>query len=233
MEAQLTDIDEEHRLKLEAISERALNNIHAVEAVLRKTGLDLERILPVPEGMIMGRGGPFIPYHPELQPERSEAEDFKNQLEIRLARWEQLRDMYLSVPLIAPMKDYYFTSGFGRRRDPFNNRWALHAGLDMSGPRKQEILATAPGRVIRARSEAYYGKIVEIDHGKNITTRYAHLSSIAVKKGQHVGLGEVIGRMGNSGRSTGPHLHYEVRFKNKPMNPRNFIKAGRHVSKKG
>ncbi|MEQ8332996.1 peptidoglycan DD-metalloendopeptidase family protein [Nisaea sp.] len=232
LEARLSDVDDEHRQRLEAISDRALSNIHAVEAVLRRTGLDLERIAPMPEGMIMGQGGPFIPYHPELQSERSDADTPETQLELRLSRWEQLRDVYLSVPLIAPMKDFYFTSGFGRRKDPINKRWALHAGMDMSGPRKQEVMAAAPGKVIRAHREAFYGRIVEIDHGNNITTRYAHLSSIAVKAGQQVGLGEVVGRMGNSGRSTAPHLHYEVRFKNKPMNPRNFLKAGRYVFKK-
>lgn len=233
LEARLADIDSEHQRRLELISERALNNIHAVEAVLKRTGLDLERIAPMPEGMIMGQGGPFIPYHPELQPERSEADAPETQLELRLSRWEQLRDVYLSVPLIAPMKDYYFTSGFGRRKDPINKRWAMHAGLDLSGPRKQEVMAAAPGKVIRARREAFYGRIVEIDHGNGITTRYAHMSSIAVKVGQQVGLGEVIGRMGNSGRSTAPHLHYEVRFNDRPLNPRNFLKAGRYVFKKG
>ncbi|UUX50429.1 peptidoglycan DD-metalloendopeptidase family protein [Nisaea acidiphila] len=233
LEARLADIDSEHQRRLELISDRALNNIHAVEAVLRRTGLDLERIAPMPEGMIMGQGGPFIPYHPELQPERSEADSPEAQLELRLSRWEQLRDVYLSVPLIAPMKDYYFTSGFGRRKDPINGRWAMHAGLDMSGPRKQEVMSAAPGKVIRAQRERFYGRIVEIDHGNNITTRYAHLSKIEVKVGQEIGLGEVIGRMGNSGRSTAPHLHYEVRYKNRPLNPRNFLKAGRYVFKKG
>lgn len=233
LEARLADINAEHQRRLQLISDRALNNIRAVEAVLRRTGLDLERIAPMPEGMIMGQGGPFIPYHPELQQDRTETESTESQLELRLSRWEQLRDVYLSVPLIAPMKDYYFTGGFGRRKDPINKRWAMHAGLDMSGPRKQEIMAAALGKVIRAKREPFYGRIVEIDHGNGITTRYAHMSSIAVKLGQEVGLGEVIGRMGNSGRSTGPHLHYEIRFNDRTLNPRNFLKAGRYVFKKG
>lgn len=232
LEARLSDVDSEHQRHLETISERALENIHAVEAVLRRTGLNLERIAPMPKGMIMGQGGPFIPYHPDMEVERAEADGLETQLELRLARWEQLRDVYLSIPLVAPMKDYYFTSGFGRRKDPINRRWAMHAGLDMAGPRKQPVTAAAPGVVTRARRERYYGRIVEVDHGNNMKTRYAHLHSIAVKVGQKVELGDMIGRMGNSGRSTGPHLHYEVRYKNRPLNPRKFLRAGRYVFKK-
>lgn len=235
LEARVSEAENDFRRQLEAIAERALTNIQAVEAVLERTGLDLEEIAPMPQGTIMGQGGPFIPYHPDLQGGRI-AGDFDSpdlQVEVRLARWEQLREVFLSIPLVAPMQEYYFASGFGRRKDPFNGRWAMHAGLDLGGAMGEPIYAPAPGVVVRARTEAMYGRMIEIDHGNEITTRYAHLSKMHVQEGQKVKLGDKIGALGVSGRSTGPHLHYEIRFKDQPLNPRRFLRAGRYVFEKG
>lgn len=234
LEDNLAQIDERHRSELDAIARRALVNIQVLESVLRRTGLRLERVAPMPGGMIMGQGGPFIPYHPDLraeangEPEEQPALD----LEILVARWEQLRDIFISVPLVEPVKKYYLSSGFGRRKDPVNRLWAMHYGLDMAGPNKQPVFATAPGKIVFAGRRPYYGRVIDIDHGNDIMTRYGHLYRIKVKRGQEVSIGDTIGLLGSSGRSTGPHVHYEVRYKDKALDPRKFLRAGKYVQAK-
>jgi murein DD-endopeptidase MepM/ murein hydrolase activator NlpD len=136
-----------------------------------------------------------------------------------------------SLPITAPLDNYYTTSGFGRRTDPFNGNVALHEGLDLVSNVGAEVLATAPGTVIFAGWQGEYGRLVEIDHGLGITTRYAHLKAISVEVGETVDYRDQIGLLGSSGRSTGPHVHYEVRFNDRPFNPMNFLKAGRYVFK--
>lgn len=117
----------------------------------------------------------------------------------------------------------YTSSGFGVRTDPFTGLSQRHAGLDFSAEVGTEVRATADGTVRFAATHGAYGQLVEIDHGFGLTTRYAHLSQIDVKAGQKVGRGSPIGRVGNTGRSTGPHLHYEVRLLGVPRDPRAFI----------
>ncbi|MBT6139823.1 MAG: peptidoglycan DD-metalloendopeptidase family protein [Rhodospirillaceae bacterium] len=224
-----------HRAELEAISNRALSNIKTVETVLRRTGLKLEKIAPMPQGALMGQGGPFIPYHPDMKaPEDSDP--LASALEMRLSRWEQLRELFISVPLISPIKKggkYYLSSRFGRRKDPFNRRWGMHYGVDLAAHFKTPVVSTAPGQVTFAGWRSRYGRAVDVSHGNGLMTRYAHLSKIKVKKGQAVDLGQVIGLVGSTGRSSGPHVHYEIRHKDKALNPRRFLRAGRYVQTKG
>ncbi len=132
------------------------------------------------------------------------------------------KDALLSTPSIWPANGYV-TSGFGKRRSPFTGLWTMHAGIDVANRIGTPIWAGARGVVTFAESDGAYGLCVVIDHGNNITTRYAHLSSISVKPKQVVQRGEVIAAMGNSGRSTGPHLHYEVRIGGVPVDPRRYI----------
>ena len=122
-------------------------------------------------------------------------------------------------------------SSYGLRSDPFNNRKAMHYGVDLAGWGGAPVFATAPGKVIFAGRKGRYGKMVEIDHGYGIRTRYAHLQKVLVQRGEEVGHRHEIGLLGSTGRSTGPHVHYEVRFDGKPLNPDKFIKAGRYVFK--
>ncbi|MBL4693491.1 MAG: M23 family metallopeptidase [Magnetovibrio sp.] len=121
------------------------------------------------------------------------------------------------------------TSKFGKRRDPVNRRWSMHYGLDFGSSPRASILATAAGTVTHAGWKGNYGKLVEIDHGAGIKTRYAHMSKVTVTKGQKVKFGQRIGRIGSTGRSTGNHLHYEIMFHDKGIDPMKFIKAGRNV----
>ncbi len=129
----------------------------------------------------------------------------------------------------ASLNDVHQTSGFGVRADPFTGRPALHAGLDFAGPFLTPIYTTAPGVVSFTGQRTGYGNVVEIDHGGGFKTRYAHLATIAVHVGERVALGQRIAGMGSTGRSTGPHVHYEVWVNGRPENPIRFVKAGDYV----
>ena len=152
-------------------------------------------------------------------------------LDDEVGRWEKLQVILRSLPLSAPVDHYYISSGFGERTDPFNGEGAIHEGLDMVDSIRSEVLATAPGKVVFAGWRGSYGRCVEIDHGLGITTVYAHLDSILVKEGDLVDYRQLFGFLGSSGRCSGPHVHYEVRFDGKALDPMGFLKAGRYVFK--
>ena len=135
----------------------------------------------------------------------------------------------VDLPLNRPTVNTRQASGFGVRSDPFNGHPAFHAGLDFAGPMMTPIHATAPGTVSFTGVRTGYGNTIEIDHGRGFKTRYAHLAAINVHVGQQVALGERIGGMGSTGRSTGPHLHYEVWVDGRPQNPQRFLEAGDYV----
>ena len=132
----------------------------------------------------------------------------------------------IAIPSEKPVKTAEFTSAFGVRSDPFRKASAMHAGIDLAGPVGTPIHATADGTVVRAGwNSGGYGNLVEIDHGRGIITRYGHLSRISIREGERVARGEVIGTMGSTGRSTGSHLHYEVRIDDRPVNPIPFMRS--------
>jgi len=133
------------------------------------------------------------------------------------------------APLGKPMNDYYVSSGFGKRIDPIKKLVAIHQGMDFVGDDNAEILSPSFGEVRFAGNFGTYGKTIIIDHGYGITTRYGHLSRINVKRGDLVKKGDIIALQGNSGRSTGKHLHYEVRYNDMPLDPKNFLKAGENM----
>jgi murein DD-endopeptidase MepM/ murein hydrolase activator NlpD len=134
-----------------------------------------------------------------------------------------------TLPLARPAGVGGQSSGFGVRFDPFTRRPAFHSGLDFTGGYRSAVGATAPGTVSFTGVRSGYGNTVEIDHGKGFKTRYAHLAGIAVRPGQRVALGQRIGAMGSTGRSTGVHLHYEVWVNGRAQNPSRFLKAGEYV----
>ena len=135
---------------------------------------------------------------------------------------EAKRNLLLCTPAIRPAKGW-ITSKFGYRESPFTGRREFHKALDIANRQGTDILATADGTVISARKKGMLGKTIVIDHGYGMVTRYAHLHGFLVKKGASVKRGEVIGKMGNTGRSTGPHVHYEVRLNGIPVNPGKYI----------
>ncbi len=146
-----------------------------------------------------------------------------------LADMRALSDAAQKLPFGTPAFDTVRSSSFGVRFDPFTGRPAFHSGQDFAGPMMTPIYATAPGVISFTGVRTGYGNTIEIDHGDGFKTRYAHLAGIAVKVGQRVALGQRIGAMGSTGRSTGPHLHYEVWVDGRPQNPDRFLRAGEYV----
>jgi murein DD-endopeptidase MepM/ murein hydrolase activator NlpD len=171
-------------------------------------------------------GGPFVP----VKPPKPGASAFDHQLyRINLARAyiDRYKHTLLAVPVRKPVGgEVDMSSPFGVRTDPFLGRPAMHTGIDLRGETGELVHATANGKVSIAGREGGYGKMVEIDHGNGFSTRYGHLSEIDVKVGQEVRIGQVLGKIGATGRSTGPHLHYETRINNEPVNPQKFLRAG-------
>ncbi len=135
---------------------------------------------------------------------------------------DQEKEIFARTPSIWPTTGW-ITSKFGYRRSPFTGQRELHKGLDISAPKGTPIYATAKGTVVKAERNHGYGKNVVVDHGNGLVTRYAHLSKYAVKKGERIQRGQLIAYVGNTGRSTGPHLHYEVRLHGVPVNPMRYI----------
>ncbi|MFI4973374.1 MAG: M23 family metallopeptidase [Caulobacterales bacterium] len=159
-------------------------------------------------------------------------EDFAARIQNAAADLSDMRglsDAAEALPLARPAADVSQTSGFGVRLDPFTGRPAFHAGQDFAGAYGTPIQATAPGIISFTGVRSGYGETIEIDHGHGFKTRYAHLSAISVQVGQHVAVGQRIGAMGSTGRSTGTHLHYETWVNGRAQNPLRFVKAGDYV----
>ncbi len=174
-------------------------------------------------------GGPFIAWSRHRQ--TGPATPHLAAMGSDLARLAALTDLLRAVPLAAPLGEYTVTSRFGHRVDPFNGQEAMHEGVDLLAPRDTPVLATAPGTVVFAGSHGSYGLMVEIDHGHDLHTRYAHLDRVSVTRGAKVTLHQKIGLLGSTGRSSGPHVHYEVLVDGQPHDPLNFLKAAYHVRK--
>lgn len=149
----------------------------------------------------------------------------------QLERWREVHRLAERDATDQPVKRYRISSRYGSRKDPVNGRRAFHGGIDLAGPRNQPVRATAHGKVLRAGRVGRYGRFIEVEHANGIRTRYGHLAKILVKAGQRVRKGEKIGLLGSSGRSTGPHLHYEIVIRGKLVDPLKFLKVGKHVFK--
>jgi murein DD-endopeptidase MepM/ murein hydrolase activator NlpD len=190
-------------------------------AIVAETGLDPAKlVLPHGEG---GVGGPYIP----AEFDANAPDPALMRVARDVATAERLRSLMSFVPLRMPLSgDPSVTSGFGYRADPFLGRLALHPGVDLAEAYGAEIHAAASGRVAHAGPAGGYGNMVEIDHGNGLVTRYAHMSDVLVEEGQEVDRGAVLGRLGSTGRSTGPHLHYEVRVDGEPVDPERYLRAG-------
>jgi murein DD-endopeptidase MepM/ murein hydrolase activator NlpD len=167
-------------------------------------------------------GGPFVPLPPGAR-----FEERLGQVQARLKEAGLLHDAVSRLPLMRPMPaGHRITSPFGSRPDPFFHRYAMHTGTDFRARAGTPVPATAPGVVTVAAYTGGYGNMVEIDHGNGIVTRYGHMSEISVAVGDKLHKGDIVGRVGSTGRSTGPHLHYEVRVDGEPVDPMRFIKPG-------
>jgi murein DD-endopeptidase MepM/ murein hydrolase activator NlpD len=194
------------------------------EVAIRKLGLDPRAMVASARREAMG--GPLLRY--ATAPGGGMDSRFER-LGTSLARMNALERGLESVPQVRPATYAAMTSGFGYRRDPFTGGAAMHSGLDFAGPVGAPIHAAAKGRVSFVGQKGAYGNVVEISHGNGLVTRYAHMSRFAAKVGQRVAAGAVIGAIGNTGRSTGAHLHFEVRNNDRPMNPRLFLERAPDV----
>lgn len=196
-----------------------------VEAAIRSVGLNPSSMLR--QGRA-AQGGPFIPYRAGMP---DEIDPQFATLARALDRLDMLEGTLLSIPSGRPTTALMLSSPFGYRSDPINGRAAFHPGLDFRGAYGQPILAAANGRVSYVGQIRGYGNVVEVNHGHGILTRYAHLSGFNARVGQKVRRGQQIARMGSTGRSTGTHLHFEVRLNGQPINPRRFLEANADVLK--
>lgn len=195
------------------------------EEAIRKFGLNPEKLS---KNSMAAMGGPLIPFfnnkdeqlHPTLE-----------RLNLALQRMDALERTLIAIPSGKPSTTGMISSSYGYRRDPFTGGSALHSGIDFKGPRGLPILAAAGGKVTHAGWKSGYGKTVEITHGNGLMTRYAHLSKIGVTAGQKIEQGIQLGAMGSTGRSTGTHLHFEVRLNGRAINPRPFLEANSDVLK--
>ena len=236
LERRLSEMGETQEAILDRLTEQITYSIETFEQVLSMTGVKLSELVtePAPKPISLAQGGPFIPgdFLAEDTPDRS-FQAAALLLELQLGRFEGLQEAVRRVPLTAPLDSYTISSGFGLRTDPLNGQQARHHGVDMDAPSGTPVLSTGPGRVIFAGWRGRYGRMVEIDHGQGVVTRYAHLRKILVQEHQDVSHRQKIGLLGNSGRSSGAHLHYEVRINDRPHNPVGFIKAGKYLFKDG
>lgn len=237
LEARFVALQWSRQRIVQRIQSGALRQVIALERAIAETGLDVEALLSSEPDQTAapgrtedaGKGGPFIADRGRLSGNGAETDATIARLDAHLRHWEALQSLVRRLPLAAPLDSYAINSDFGRRRDPVNGRRAIHQGVDFSAQRKAPVRAPAPGTVVFAGRNGGYGRFVEIDHGFGLSTAYAHLDDITVKVGRVVALGDTVGALGNSGRSTGAHLHYEVRYRGEPMDPMAFIRAGRSV----
>lgn len=193
---------------------------------LRQLGLEPENMMaPMPEA----QGGPLLAL---ATGRNGELDPRFERMAISLTRMAALEQGLSGVPQVMPADYSQISSGFGYRRDPFNTNPAMHSGLDFKGPIGAPIRAAAQGKISFVGTRSGYGKTIEISHGNGLMTRYAHMSAYHAEVGQMVDAGHVIGAIGNTGRSTGPHLHFEVRINDRAVNPRPFLEKARHVLEK-
>ena len=225
-------INGERQEQLVASLEDAVSaSFKPLEDMFNNVGLDVDSLIASVRINYSGVGGPLAPAT------AASAAFSEPELNARFAalmgdmdRMNMMRIAAEKLPYTVPVrKAHRFTSGFGTRRDPVTGGRRAHNGIDLAGPRGTPIVSTAEGVVVFAGRQSGYGNMIKIRHEFGYETMYAHLNKIHVKVGEHIARGDHIGDMGNTGRSTGVHLHYEVRQGGKPVNPMTFIKAARDV----
>jgi murein DD-endopeptidase MepM/ murein hydrolase activator NlpD len=186
-----------------------------IERLLASAGVDVASLVAKFNVAPAAQGGPFFAFDPGERPGAGQVP------------LENLMELLTSLPLAAPLDNYELESRFGTRVDPFNRKRAMHSGLDFAAPFRTAVLSTAPGVVMFAGAKGEYGRVVEVDHGHGIVTRYAHLHRTMVVKGQRLTARQQLGQLGSTGRSSGPHLHYEILVNGVAQDPERFLDAGR------
>jgi murein DD-endopeptidase MepM/ murein hydrolase activator NlpD len=228
LQTSLDQVEGRQVAALNAVEDQYESRIRRMRGVFTDLGLDLNQMQGAapPRG---GIGGPFIPVK-----SLKDADTFERQIyriNITRAQVDRLNRTLSLVPYRKPvLGEVEFSSGFGVRSDPFLGRPAMHTGLDFRASMGDPVRATANGTVESAGWAGGYGRMIEIDHGNGLSTRYGHLSEIKVKVGDTIKIGQIIGAVGSTGRSTGPHLHYETRIDGEAVDPQKFLRAGVRLS---
>lgn len=199
-----------------------------IEKAMAPTSIDLGQMMTVNASAL---GGPYLPE--VTVPSVFTPKDYQplDEMISAHASYASARDMLGNIPVAAPAKDYYISSSFGRRIDPIKKTPSRHPGLDIAAWKGSPVLSTASGMVVFAGWNGPYGNMVDIDHGNGYKTRYGHMSKLRVKKGDVIDLGHHIGDVGDTGRTTGIHIHYEIWFNGRLVNPILFLKAKDNVRK--
>ena len=226
VERSLTRTEAMQLRTLAGLLHSAGGEVSRLRSAVAEVGLNPEAVR-APGGDAVG--GPFVALGAGADAGQFEA--ILKQAQTSIIQLDRLRRVASSLPFGRPVAgEADLTSAFGYRSDPFTRRAALHTGLDFRADHGAPVRATAAGTVTAAEREGGYGNLVEIDHGNGVVTRYAHLSVISVVEGQRVEAGAVVGRIGSTGRSTGPHLHYETRINDEPVDPQRFLRAGARLT---
>ncbi|MDE4132128.1 DUF5930 domain-containing protein [Phaeobacter sp. QD34_3] len=232
LEMELKLMDERNNQIFRQLEEAVTVSVTPLDKMFRKVGMAPDRILEQVRRGYNGQGGPLAPLALSTRGEEPTAEELRaNRILNELNQLNLYRMAAQQAPFATPVNlgQVRQTSGYGYRRDPKTGGRRLHKGSDFAGRTGTDIFATADGVVTHAGWQSGYGRLVTIRHAFGIETRYAHNSKLRVKVGQRVSRGDHIADMGNTGRSTGTHLHYEVRVNGTPVNPMTYIKAARNV----
>lgn len=219
MNASLRNIEADQLARIDELTDETYRTTEEIAEALQSAGLEADG------DATSAVGGPYIPAAYSA-PFETKIRD----LDTALDKLEAVKKQARHLPLANPSNGSPVSSTFGVRKDPILGTPAMHAGIDFHAPSGSAAEATAAGKVVKAGWNGGYGQMVEIDHGNGFTTRYAHLSHIDVEEGQQVEAGQTVGEVGSTGRSTGPHLHYEVRENGSAVDPLRFLKAGKRIA---
>jgi len=227
LQTSLDQVERRQMAALSSVEDSMESRVRRMRGVFTDLGLDMAQLeAATPRS---GVGGPFVPV--KLPADAGPFERQLYRINVTRSAVERLNRTLALVPYRKPViGEVEFTSGFGVRSDPFLGRPAMHTGLDFRAAMGDPVRATANGRVVSSGWAGGYGRLVEIDHGNGLSTRYGHLSEINVKVGDLIKIGQVIGAVGSTGRSTGPHLHYETRIDGDAVDPQKFLRAGVRLS---
>jgi murein DD-endopeptidase MepM/ murein hydrolase activator NlpD len=227
LQTSLDQVESRQMAALNSYEDGMEARVRRMRGVISDLGLDMAQLEAATPRAPMG--GPFVPV--KLAPDAGPFDRQLYRIKVTRAQMDRLNRTLALVPYRKPVVgEVEFTSGFGVRSDPFLGRPAMHTGLDFRAQSGDPVRATANGKVVSSGWSGGYGRMVEIDHGNGLSTRYGHLSEINVKTGDSVKIGQVIGEVGSTGRSTGPHLHYETRIDGEAVDPQKFLRAGVRLS---
>src|SRR6516162_4341048 len=227
LQASLDRLEQRQAAMVDSIADNYDSKARRMRGVLIELGLDINK--PATRDGAGALGGPFIPA--QLPKGAMSFERQLHRIQVTRAQISRLTRTLGVVPVRKPIDgELDLQSGFGVRIDPFLGRPAMHTGLDLHGETGDVVHATADGTVTAAGWSGGYGRVVDVDHGNGLSTRYGHLSSIAVRVGQSIKSGQIIGKVGSTGRSTGPHLHYETRLRGAATDPQKFLRAGQRLA---